>query len=802
MAFEPFRPTIRSLFRSPALSIISILTVGLGVGAGTAMFSVVKAVLLNPLPYPDPGRLAWIAEVNEGGRPMEVPEANFLDWQRGNRSFSQLAFFGDGPVNAGGGETPVRTHGAFVSRPFFDVLGIQPALGRGFDPSEEKFRAAGTVILGDGLWRRAYGADPAILGRTIKLMGQPFMVIGVMPPHFDYPNHSEVWIAARAFFNSPARTAHNFRVVGRLRAGVTMEQAQADISSIARRLKLQYPSPFMAKDALVVPLDRHIAGEVRPTLLTLFGAVGFVLLIVCVNVANLLMVRTTARARELSVRVALGAGRSHLVRQMLSESLALASAGGALGLLIAFWSMSLLRILLPADLPRGEDIRIDAGVIAFALAISVLTGLLFGVFPAWRAVRLPVNDALKAASRSATSGQGALRAQAALVVSEVCISLMLVSGAGLLASSYWKLRSINPGFSADHVLAANVSFTTPTRDSGFNRLSPMFNQIVEQLRALPGVESAALTRGLPLDDPGPDGHFNLENRPQDSGKADAEFRVISPGFLNTMRIPLLRGRDLNDQDTAKSPPVVLINSEMARIYWPNENPIGRRIWFDSFTPKEQWLTIVGIVGDVRESAVWRPVAPTAYISHTQMLVPQVLLDENLVVRTSGNPSAVAAAVRERIHAADGEAAIKFEEMTEVVSRSVARQRFQMQVIGGFAVLALILATIGLYGVLSYMVTSSRAAIAIRMALGAQPSAIFRMITARAMALGALGVVFGIGGCFLFRTLLSSLLFGIGPTDARVLSAATATVLLVALAASCFPAHRAMSVDPIAALHEE
>jgi putative ABC transport system permease protein len=623
-----------------------------------------------------------------------------------------------------------------------------------------------------------------------------------MPPGFDYPDHSEVWIAEGAFFDSPARTAHNFRVVGRLRRGATIEQAQSDTGAIARQLKQQYPSPFMAMDALVIPLDRHIAGEVRPTLLTLFGAVGFLLLIVCVNVANLLLVRITTRAREISVRVALGASRSHLFRQMLVESLALAAAGGALGLVIAVWSMNLLRVLLPADLPRAEDIRIDTGVVMFGLAISVLTGLLFGVLPASRAAGLNVNDALKAASRSATVGRHAHRAQAALVVSEVCLSLVLVAGAGLLATSYWKLRSINPGFTADHVIAANVSFTTPTRNTGFDRLSPMFSQLLEQLRAIPGVESAGLTKGLPLDGPGPDGHFNLENRPQDSGKADAEYRVISPGYLATMRIPVLRGRDLSDQDTAKSLPVVLISAEMARIYWPNEDPIGRRIWFDSFTPREQWLTIVGIVGDVRESALWRPVAPTAYVSHAQTLAPQTLLDENLVLRTTGDPSTIIAAVRDRVHNADREAAIKFEEMSEVLSRSVARQRFQMQVLGGFAALALVLAAVGLYGVLSYMVTSNRAAIAIRMALGAQDWAIFGMIAARALGLAALGAAIGVAGCFAVRQLLSNLLFGIGPSDPVILSAATAVLLIVALAASWFPARKAMRVDPISALHEE
>jgi predicted permease len=802
MILDFVRRVTRSLRRAPALSVISILTVALGVGAGTALFSVVKAVLLNPLPYPNPGRLAWIAELNEAGHPMQVAQANFKDWQRENRSFSKLAAFGEGPVNAGGGETPVRTFGAYVSQDFFDVMGVQPAIGRSFDSAEQKFRAAGVVILGHALWLRAYGGDPGILGRKVKLMGQPFTVVGVMPPRFDYPDRSEIWIAAGAFFDFPSRTAHNFRVVGRLDRGVTMEHAQADVSRISRRLKQQYPSPFMAKDALVTPLNRQIAGEARPALLMLFGAVGFLLLIVCLNVANLLMVRITTRVREISVRVALGAGRLHIFRQMVAESLGFAAAGGALGLLAAYWSMDLLSVLLPADLPRAEYIRIDGGVVVFALAISVWTGLLFGVLPAWRASQLNINEALKAASRSATAGRHAHRAQATLVVSEVCLSLVLVAGAGLLAASFWKLRSVNPGLATDHVLAANVSFTAPARDAGFDRLSPMFTELVEQLHAIPGVKSAALVKDLPLDGFTRDGHFNLENRPQDSGKANAVYRIVSPGYLATMRIPLLRGRDLTDNDTQNSLPVALISAKMARIYWPNENPTGRRIWFDSFSPREQWLTIIGIVGDVHQSGLTKPEEPTAYVTHTQVPVPAQLLDENFVLRTAGDPSTIIAAVRDRIRSADREAALKFETMDEVLSRSVARQRFQMQVLGGFAALALVLAAIGLYGVLSYMVTSNRAGIAIRMALGAQPGTIFRMITARALRLGALGVAIGLAGWFAINKLLSSLLFGIGPTDPATLSAATMVLLFVALAASWFPARKAMHVDAMAALHEE
>jgi putative ABC transport system permease protein len=786
--------------RAPSLAVISVLTVALGVGTGTALFSVVKAVLLNALPYPEPDRLMWVAEANDAGGESQVALANFADWRQQNRTFAVMAAFGEGPVNAGGGDVPVRTHGAEVTQDFFAVMGVKPVVGRVFEPGEQRFRAPGTVILADSLWRRTYGGDRRILGRKIKLMGQPFTVIGVMPPGFDYPNHSELWIAAGAFFPATSRTAHNFHAVGRLRPGVALEQAQADIGSISRRLKQEFPSPLMAKDAAVVPLGRHIVGEVRPALLVLFGAVGFLLLIVCVNVANLLLVRVAARTREISVRVALGAGQKHLFGQLLTESLVLAGAGGAAGFLLAFWSMDLLRVLLPADLPRIEDIRIDAGVAAFAAAISLATGILLGILPAWRASRLEIHEALKAGARTHTSGRRAHRTQALLVISEVCLSLVLVAGAGLLWNSFWRLQAVRPGFESGHVLVASVSFEVPT--GGFGRLSPIFSGLLESLRTIPGVESASLAKDVPLDSTMHNGHFQIENRPEASGVVEAGYRIVSPGYLKTLRIAIQRGRDLDDSDTMTSAPVTVISAEMARLYWPGEDPIGRRIWFDSFAPRPQWLTIVGIAGDVRQSSLTEPVEPAAYISYTQVALPQQMLDENLVLRTRQDPMAAVSAVRARLRAADREAVVKFRTMDEILAGSLARQRFQMQVLGGFAVLALLLAAIGLYGVLSYLVTSNRAEISIRMALGAQPRSVFRMVTKRALGLAAAGAAIGLMGCLGLRSVVAKMVFGVGPSDPGTLAAAVLILLAVALAASWFPARRAMRVDPVSALRED
>ena len=779
---------------------ISVLTVALGVGAGTSLFSVVKAVLLNPLPYPQPDQLVWVAEVNESGGEVRVALPNFEDFRNQNRSFTALAAYGDGPVNAGGGEAPERTHGAVVTQDFFAVMGVQPAMGQTFEPADQKLHAPPKVVLSHALWQRAYAGDSRILGRKIRVVGMVATVVGIMPPGFNYPDGSEIWLPVGAFDEGGGRTAHNFRVVGRLRPGASVKQARAEISAIARHLKELYPGPFQARDAAVTLLQRRLVGEVRPALLVLFGAVGFLILIVCVNVANLLMVRISARTREISVRLALGAQRKHLFRQLLTESLVLALAGGALGLLAASWSMDLLRILLPSDVPRITEIRIDSGVIAFALAISGVTGILFGVLPAWRAARLNLNEALKAGSRSSTAGRRSHRTQALLVVSEVCLSLMLLAGSGLLLNSFWKLRSVDPGFRPDHVVIASTSFPVPAK--GFDALVPIYRELLDQVRAIPGVESAAEVKDLPLDSVRRTGHFVIENRSPFPEAADAGYRIVSPGYLRTMRIPILRGRDLAESDTGQSTPVAVISAEMARTYWAGRDPLGSRVWFDSFAPTRQWLTVVGIAGDVRQNGLTEGVEAMAYVSYPQVQNKPDLLEGNVVLRTPLDPRSLAAAVRSRVRSVDPEAAVSFQTLDDVVAGSMARQRFQMQVLGGFAALALLLAAVGLYGVLSYLVTSTRAEIGVRMALGARPGEVFRMVTERALWLVSAGAALGLLGCLAVRSILATVLFGIGPSDPATLAAATATLLSVALAASWLPARRATRVDPVSALREE
>lgn len=796
MALTNLRYAMRSLARIPTLTVVSALTIALGVGAGTALFSVVKAVLLNPLPYKDANHLAWVTETNEHGRPMHVAFQNLLDWQSSNRSFRYMAGYEFSPAVVSSVEVAERTFGAAVTEDFFRVLGADPAIGRLFSSDEQAKGGRPVVVIGHGLWERAFGGDRAILGRRVHVFGLDPVVIGVMPPGFSYPENAELWMP-KTTFGDPGfgvRTGHNWRVIGLLKPGISIERADANISAIERQIKRDYPSPFQGKDATVVSLSTHIAGEVRRPLLLLFGAVGFVLLIVCVNVANLLLVRITSCARELALRTALGAGRRHIIGQILSESLMLAAAGGSCGLLLGAASMSLLRVLLPADMPRSSEISIDAGVVVFALVVSAVAALVFGLLPAWRASAIDVNEALKAGSRSVSSGKRSQRTQAALVISEACLSLMLVAGAGLLVRSFWNLRSIDPGFQPDHVLAADTNFERHENQS----LSPKYDDLLARAKAIPGVVDAAITRSLPVEAGAPDRHFVVESHPTEFANADADYSVISPGYWKAMRIPLLRGRDFTDHDTQTSQPVTIINSTLARIYFSGADPLGQRISFD---PPKQWLTIVGIAGDIHEDGLTSTVAPQAYTPYSQQAGP-LLNGGTLIVRTSVDPGSLAGAVRTVIREVNPQAAPAIRTMDAVLARSLSKQRFQMEVLGAFAILGLVLAAVGLYGVVSYIVTANRTQIGIRLALGASRARVFRMVVGHALKLTFIGVAAGAFGCLALRRVLSSVIFGIGANDPFTLAIAIAVIVGAALAATLIPARRATKIDPMVALRSE
>jgi len=796
--FDPLLRSFRFLRRAPGLTALSVITVALGVGTGTSLFSVVKAVLLNPLPYPEADRIAWISEAQGQFRNRQVSFPDFDDFRAQNRSFSAMAAYSAGTATAGD-RVPEKIEMAAVSEDFFTVIGVRPAIGRTFSQAERLAAKPPAVILSYGLWQRLYGGDRGIIGRTVYTNGYSVLVVGIMPPGFAFPDQTEAWAPLYRMYESESRTAHNYRVVGRLGPGVTLEQARADLSGIARRIKQQYPGPFQSEDASSISLYSHIVGEVRPALLILFAAVGFLLVIVCVNVANLLLVRVSARERELAVRAAIGAGRWRLLRQMMTESLILALAGGALGCVLAGWTTELLRILLPAAVPRTADIKIDLGVLGFALAVSAATGLLFGVLPAWRASQSDVSLGLRSGSRSYTSGVRSHRTQAALVISEVALALVLVAVAGLITQSFWRLRAVDPGFKPDHVLSAALTFPTVDEDRG---LPAKYRELVQRVSALPGVQSAGIAHGLPLEGSHADGLFVIETRPE-LKNADADYNVATPGYFRALRIPIVRGRDFSDADSQTAPPVAVINAEMARVYFPGVDPIGQRIWFPSFEPdRPLWLTIVGIAADVRQETLVRPARPEAFVSYAQIRRVVILEDATLVVHTALDPGRLASGVRSVLRSIDRGAAISFQPMDSVLAEATARQRFQMQVLGAFATLALLLAAVGLYGVQSYTVASRRNEIGIRLALGAQPSSVFHMVTGLALRLFAPGAAIGLAGCLAVRSLLSALLFGVGATDPRNLAAATALLLTVTIAASWLPARRATRIDPASALREE
>ncbi len=797
MLLQELRHALRSLRRSPALTAISIVTVGLGIAAGTSLFTVVKSVLLNPLPFPGSGRLVWANSLDDAHRERRVSLPDFDDWHKQSRALSSLAAFSIGNFLAGGGDAPERATGALVTEDFFDTLAVRPFLGRVFTPDEHHGGVLSTVILGHSLWQRAYGGDRSIVGRQVKILGLTSTVIGVMPRGFSFPERAELWLSARATGEGNVRTAPNYWVIGRLRPGATANSAAADLGAIASALKQQYPGPAQAAGATAVPLAEHVAGSARTPLLILFGAVGVLLLIVCVNVANLLLLRITTRGREFAMRLALGASDARLLRYLLLESMLLAAAGGALGCLVAVWSVDLIRVLLPATLPRSAEIHPDLGVVVFAAVTSAAAGLLFGALPSWRLRSLDIQDILRSGGRGHTGGPSLQLAQGLLIVSEVALSTVLLAGAGLLLGSFLRLRGVDPGFRPDGVLAVTIS--SPISREGLGRLVRDRDAMIGDIRALPGVQSAGVAKDLPLDPAQRRGRFRIADRTLEAA-AEAGWEIVGPGTLETLRIPIVRGRGLTATDTPDAPAVAVVNEEMARRFWPGRDPIGERIWFEDFEP-EHWLTVVGVAGSVRQNGLAEQAPPQAYVCYAQLLVPVQVASTSIVLRAAA-PESLIPGVRQAVRQIDPGAAISFRMMRDLMAAATARQRFELQVLGAFAALAVLLAAIGLYGVMSYAVAGNRPAFAIRMALGASPADILRLVAARALALTAAGAAIGLVACAAMRGVLGKLLYGIGPSDPAVLAGAAAVMFAAALAACWFPARRAIRLDPLTALREE
>ena len=789
----------RMLRRQPAFTLVALIALMLGIGANTAIFSIVDAVLWRPLPYPASSKVISLGEQ----RPREnrlhgpVAPADFHDWRRDNSTFSAMAAIEPAAVNISGGAEPERLRGIFVTPGFLDVVGIKPALGRDFTHDEEIEGRHQVVILSDGFWRRRFGADPSIVGRKITLNEDPYEVVGVMPASFWWPTTPEV-LLAYVTSGDASRAQHSMDVVGRLKPGVSFEQARADLDAIGKRLSEQYPQTNAAHFPHLDTLQASMVGDVKPALMVLLGAVGLVLLIACANVAMLLLARATSREREIAVRLAIGAGRSRLVRQLLTESVILAVAGGAAGVLVAAWSLTGFRALLPSGLlvlPGIAQVGLDTRVLTVALGVSIGTGLIFGVIPAFTAADQRLASTLHEEGRGGSAGARSTRTRAVLVVAELALSLVLLVGAGLLLVSFRRVLDVAPGFEPQHVVVAQVVRSAPAPQA-----LRFYETLLERVRTLPNVEAAALGTPLPFVDVGGRTGFRIEGRTTQSPvPVRARPRLVSADYFSTLRIPIVRGRVFTDRDAESAPSVVIINAAAARRYWPDEDPLGRRIDV-SFAAQPRWMEIVGVVGDVKHQGLELDTDPEAYMPLRQPPFGGMAQRLNVVIRTQAPVSTIAPMVRSAVNDIDRNQPVgTVSAMEDLIAASVAPRRLNLWLVIAFAVIALVLTAAGLYGVMSYLVAHRTREIGVRMALGATRSSVLQLVMRQAGGMAVVGIAIGLVGALALTRFLATLLFGVTTRDPFVYVSVTALLVVVALLAASIPSSRATRVDPIIAL---
>jgi predicted permease len=792
----------RTLAKNPGFTAVAVIALALGIGANSAIFSVVNTVLLRPLPYKEPGRLVMVWEK---GNADEFPinstsAANFIDWRDQNQVFEGVSVMGRASFNLTGVGEPVRVDGRRVSANLFHILGVEPQLGRGFLPEEDAPGAGRVVILSHGLWQRRFGSDPGAVGTPLTMNGRSYTVVGVMSPQFEFPSRQdELWVPIAFGTQEAANRGNNsYEVLGRLKPGVSLEQAQSEMNVITARLKRQYPDVVKSDASVVVSLHEQRVGDIKTALLVLLGAVVFVLLVACANVANLLLARAAVRRKEIALRVALGAGRLRLVRQFLTESVLLASLGGVAGLLLSFWGVNLLKAFIPENLSEAKAISVDARVLVFTLLVSLLTGLIFGLAPATQASNLDLNEMLKEGGRDSSSGKGGNRVRGLLVVMEVAVSLVLLVGAGLLINSFLRLRNLDPGFRTDNLLTMSVVLPQQKYPDHARRAA-FFSELTSRVESLPGVRSAAVTNWIPLIMQGDTFGVSVEGRP-DPGpdkRPDVVTRVVSPGYFNTMGIQVLRGRQFDERlDRADSMPAAVVSETTARRLWPGEEPLGKRLQPGDSDPKG-WIEVVGVVKDVRQFDLTAEPRLQMYLPYVQF---EWFVPRQLVVKTEVEPTSLAAAVRKTVWELDKDQPVSdVRTMEDVLSDSIARQRFSTLLLGIFAALALALAAVGIYGVMSYTVAQRTREIGIRMALGAQAGSVLRLMLRQGLKLASAGVVLGLAGALLLTRLMSSMLFGVSATDPLTLVTISLVLVGVALLACYIPARRAAKVDPLSAL---
>jgi putative ABC transport system permease protein len=811
------RNSLRLLVKQPSFSLVALAAIAIGIGSNTAMFSVVYGVLLKPLPFHEPDKLVVVLERNmESGSTRPVAPANFTDVRQSNHVFQDVGAAEMWSAALTGSDVPERITGLRMSASVFDVLGTKPLLGRVIRAEEETNGRHRVVVLSHRLWQRRFGGDPHITGRTVLLSGEPFEVIGVMPASFRFP---PFW-APRAEMYVPlswsdarrtSRTGQSLRLFARLRSGRTVPQAQAEMDTIAARLTAAYPDTNAKAGIWVAPLHEMVAGKVKPVLLVLFAAVGFVLLIACANVANLLLARSVGRRKEIAVRFALGAGRARVVRQLLTENLILSLAGGLIGLLLAYWGVAAIQAAFSDDrvqnqlqLPRLEEVGIQPEILFFTTAASLLTGLLFGLLPAWHAARSALSEDLKEGARSVQGTRGGARMRDLLVVGEVALTLMLLVGAALMARSFLRLIQIDPGFRPENKLTALVNVHGTSAGTGERQVA-FYREMLGRLGALPGVKAAVAVNHLPLSGDTWSTNFVLDDRPfpAPGDEFNAVFRFISPGYFQAIGGRILRGREFADSDVNGTQPVAVINQNLANLYWPGQEAIGKRLRADDDGP---WLTIVGVVSNIKQRD-WanepRPEIYMPYLQHPDFFANSWSSAMSIVLTTWGDPLSVRRALEETVWSMDRSIAVaEVLTLDEIVSDAVRQPRAYAALMGIFAVAALVLATVGLYGVISYAVAERTREMGVRAALGAAPADLLRLVAGKGMKLVVAGLLIGTACALSLSRLLSGILYGVKPTDAVSFALVLILISAVALIAICVPARRAMRLDPLTALRCE
>jgi len=791
--------------KNPAFTIVAVIALALGIGANTAIFSVVNTVLLRPLPYKDPERLVLVWEdATKQGYPRDTPAAaNFVDWRDQSHVFEGMAAISDESFNLTGSGEPERLAGHTVSASLFPLLGVEPHIGRVFTAAEDQPGSQHVVLLSYALWQRRFGGEPNIVGQPLTLNGQSYIVVGVMPARFQFPStDSQVWVPIALTQEDAAnRDRHYLQVVARLKPGVSLAQAQSEMNTIAARLQQQYPQSNTDLGAAVQSLHEYLVGDIKPALLVLLGAVGLVLLIACANVANLLLARAAVRQKEIAVRVALGAKRARLIRQFLTESVLLSMLGGLVGLAIAYGGLAVLKAFIPENISQAREISMDLKVLGFTFLVSVATGLIFGLAPAVQAARFNQIETLKEGGRDAATGGSGKRLRSVLVTAEVAISLVLLIGAGLLINSFLRLRNVDPGFRAENLLTMKIVLPDTKYERRAQRAA-FYTNLIQRVQSLAGVKSAAVTTNLPLYRQGNSISVNIEGQPAPPPGQERIIvtRIISPGYFDTMGIPLLRGRPLSEQDTETTQNVVVISDAMARRYWPGEEVVGKRIAIGRVTRPEDWIQIVGVVKDVRQFELAADPKPQMYLPYRQFGFFDA---QDLVVKTDIDSASLAATVRRAVWEIDKDQPVSdIRTMENIMADSIARQRFSMLLLAIFAGVALVLAGVGIYGVMSYSVAQRTHEIGIRMALGAQTGAVLKLAIGYGMKLVLVGLLIGLIAAFALTRVMSTLLFGVTATDPATFTLISLLLIAVAVLASYVPARRATKVNPIIALRYE